>query len=123
MLKSKPFFRHFLIEVKDSYKNTNSLHWLKDHSDLLIKRLNLIPIKSVYHKFKPQGISLVYILGTSHMAVHTWPENEYLHIDLITCSADKAVEDLETVAKEIFKNNNLKVNEVIYRRFDQTDDS
>lgn len=48
------------------------------------------------HKFSPQGISLILIISTSHITVHTWPENKYVGIDVFTCSdEDYDIEKIE----------------------------
>jgi len=41
------------------------------------------------HKFSPQGMTGVILLAESHIAIHTWPENNYLAVDIFTCG-DKA---------------------------------
>jgi S-adenosylmethionine decarboxylase proenzyme len=38
-----------------------------------------------FHKFAPQGVSGVVILAESHFAVHTWPENGFVAVDLFGC--------------------------------------
>ncbi|MFH1388608.1 MAG: S-adenosylmethionine decarboxylase [Patescibacteria group bacterium] len=45
-------------------------------------------IKTYKHLFTPQGISLVFILKESHLAIHTWPEKGYFHMDAVTCSKE-----------------------------------
>lgn len=37
-------------------------------------------------KFEPQGVTGVAIIGESHIAVHTWPQNGNLFVDIATCS-------------------------------------
>lgn len=41
------------------------------------------------HKFKPQGLSATLILSESHMAVHTWPENNSAYLVIATCRSTK----------------------------------
>ncbi|NHV07114.1 MAG: adenosylmethionine decarboxylase, partial [Thaumarchaeota archaeon] len=38
---------------------------------------NSTVIRSVFHKFSPQGISGVVVVAESHLAIHTWPEYGY----------------------------------------------
>lgn len=43
------------------------------------------PLKVTIHKFLPQGITGVVLLAESHIAIHAWPEYNYLAIDIFTC--------------------------------------
>ncbi|MDE0771732.1 MAG: adenosylmethionine decarboxylase [Salibacteraceae bacterium] len=43
-------------------------------------------IKSVFHKFSPQGVTGVVVVAESHLAIHTWPENQYAAVDFFTCN-------------------------------------
>lgn len=51
------------------------------------------------HLFAPHGITGVAILAESHLSVHSWPELNYLAIDIFTCGTEAlprlAVEYLE----------------------------
>ena len=53
------------------------------------------------HKFSPCGITGFVILAESHMSIHSWPERNYLAIDIFTCGdhamPDKALEYLREV--------------------------
>jgi S-adenosylmethionine decarboxylase len=42
------------------------------------------------HQFEPQGVTGAAVLSESHIAVHSWPEEGVLFIDLATCSGDAA---------------------------------
>jgi S-adenosylmethionine decarboxylase len=45
------------------------------------------------HQFSPQGVTGAAVLSESHIALHSWPENGVLFIDIATCSGDEATED------------------------------
>jgi S-adenosylmethionine decarboxylase len=38
-------------------------------------------------RFSPQGVTAVAMLAESHLAVHTWPEQNYFAADLFYCGA------------------------------------
>ncbi|MBI4351203.1 MAG: adenosylmethionine decarboxylase [Elusimicrobia bacterium] len=44
-------------------------------------------IDSIFHHFKPHGVSGVVVIAESHFAIHTWPEHRYAAVDLFTCGA------------------------------------
>ncbi|MDD5145577.1 MAG: adenosylmethionine decarboxylase [Candidatus Pacebacteria bacterium] len=54
-----------------------------------VKRANNTPLDIVIHKFQPQGLTGVVLLAESHIAIHTWPEFNYVALDIYTCG-DKA---------------------------------
>lgn len=37
------------------------------------------------HLFEPQGATAFAVLAESHLAVHTWPERDYVALDVFTC--------------------------------------
>ena len=49
------------------------------------KRANNTPLEVTIHKFSPKGITGVILLAESHIALHSWPELNYLGIDIFTC--------------------------------------
>jgi S-adenosylmethionine decarboxylase len=42
------------------------------------------------HRFEPQGVTGAAVLSESHVAVHSWPEEGVLFVDLATCSGEAA---------------------------------
>ncbi|WP_223812070.1 adenosylmethionine decarboxylase [Geobacillus sp. 46C-IIa] len=40
---------------------------------------------SYFHPFHPQGVTGMIVLTTSHMSIHTWPEENYASVDFYTC--------------------------------------
>ena len=69
--------------IEDSKELERVLIWA-------VKKANSTPLEIVVHKFLPQGITGVILLAESHIALHSWPEYNYLAIDIFTCG-DKAM--------------------------------
>ena len=57
---------------------------------MAVKEAGSYPLEVTVHKFSPQGLTGVVLLAESHIAIHTWPEYNYVAIDVFTCG-DKAV--------------------------------
>lgn len=54
--------------------------------DKLLGVLGLSLISSHHHIFPNFGLTYVAILKESHLAIHTWPEHEFILFDLFLCS-------------------------------------
>jgi len=71
--------------------------------------INLTVVNTTIHHFSPIGVSGVIVIEESHIAVHTWPEYDYVAIDFFTCNQTyeiaKAIDflfnKLEATAKEV----------------------
>lgn len=42
-------------------------------------------LSSHFYQFQPQGVTGILLLSTSHMSIHTWPEERYASVDFYTC--------------------------------------
>ncbi len=42
-------------------------------------------LKYVQHDFKPQGQTGLMLLAESHISMHTYPEHNYVSVDIYTC--------------------------------------
>ena len=58
---------------------------IKKLGEDLCRVINLNIVATAEHNFHPIGYTIVFILAESHLAIHTWPENNLLHIDLVSC--------------------------------------
>jgi S-adenosylmethionine/arginine decarboxylase-like enzyme len=83
--QSTPIINHFVAVIK-SEQFDNSIHGIENVAKSIADDMNLNVIKKLTHMFSPQGITLVYILSESHLAIHTWPEFGLVHVDLVTCT-------------------------------------
>ena len=42
-------------------------------------------LKTISHKFNPQGVTAICMLSESHISIHTWPEEGKAACDIYTC--------------------------------------
>ena len=58
-------------------------------------------VGDVFHQFQPQGVTGTVLLNESHLAIHTWPEEGFVTVDLFVCNyrADNTQKALNLYAK------------------------
>lgn len=110
----RPTFQHIIIEAIDDSGNLNSIAWLNTKARLLIKKLSIQVEQYASHQFSPQGVTLVFILSSSHLVIHTWPEKNYLHFDLLNCSLPRKLESVKIVVSKIFECKEVYITEIHY---------
>ena len=122
MNKSKKLFTglHILGEITtNKVEKLRSLSQTKKYIDSVIKKHNLHKLGSFYYKFsKSGGFTGLISLVESHIAIHTWPELNYLTLDVYLCNYSK---DNSAVCKKVFKEmseyfNPLKITKRLIKR-------
>lgn len=76
------------------------------------KVANNTPLKTAIHKFPLQGITGVILLAESHISIHTWPEHDYISIDIFTCGKKTKPYNALEYLKERFAPRSVKVKEI-----------
>jgi S-adenosylmethionine decarboxylase len=51
----------------------------------LLKQSGFSILKSCEHTFKPHGWTCMWLLGESHLALHTFPESKTTYLELASC--------------------------------------
>lgn len=78
----------------------------------LAKELKLHVLKKFVHRFEPHGISIVWVIGESHLAIHTWPEYGFLHFDIVSCAKEADLSNLSQALKNAFRPTSLTCRKV-----------
>jgi S-adenosylmethionine decarboxylase len=55
---------------------------------LLLHIAGFTVVNYMQHMFEPQGITMIWLLAESHFAIHTFPEEEQIYIELSSCNKD-----------------------------------
>ena len=62
---------------------------LKNTYDALLKEIGFTIILFNEHHFPEQGYTCFWLLGESHLAIHTFPESNKSYIELSSCNEEK----------------------------------
>ena len=113
--KKRPFFQHYVIELFNVDRNllikdTSVSNYIKK----FIEKLKEKVVYSTSYNFTPYGTTLIFVLRSSHLIVHTWPASNYLHIDFLTCFNPVQPTILSEYIKSLFKIKDFKIKLISY---------
>jgi S-adenosylmethionine decarboxylase len=77
---------HLIVEYAEcdrSLLNNKSL--LEQYMNEAVRESGATIVRSVFHRYAPQGVSGVVVIAESHISIHTWPEYGYAAVDFFTC--------------------------------------
>ncbi len=82
----------------------------------IILRQKIKILKTDYHLFKKNnGVTLIFILSNSHLALHTWPEKRLVNLDLFICNFTRNYEkQINNIYREV--KNLLKPKKTILKK-------
>lgn len=108
-----PYYNHFVVKMifKDGVEIDRI--FATNISTKIIKELNLKVVHETDYEFTLHGLTKIWVLAQSHMVLHTWPENQAVHIDLMTCSDKITKQKLENIFEGI-ETKEMRVAELIY---------
>ena len=68
-----------------------------------VKKAGFKPVGDVFHQYEPFGVTGVILISNSHFSIHTWPEHNFLAVDIFSCSKDTDVEAGFEILCELFE--------------------
>jgi S-adenosylmethionine decarboxylase len=78
--------RHLIVEYSDCDKrHLNDAQYLEDAMNDAVRKSGATIVRSIFHRYNPQGVSGVVVIAESHISIHTWPEYGYAAVDFFTC--------------------------------------
>jgi S-adenosylmethionine decarboxylase len=77
--------RHLLLNFRGCQVDLNDVERLRTDLTHAVTSVGATVLSCIWHKFEPQGVSLVLLLSESHASIHTYPEEKACFIDLFTC--------------------------------------
>ena len=106
----KALGQHLILEFYDcSPAALSSVARVQDAMLRAARAAQATVIDSVFHSFKPHGVSGVVVIAQSHFAIHTWPEHRYASADLFTCGDQLKPWKAFNTVKKLFKAANFSV--------------
>ncbi len=78
--------RHVIAELSNcDSKILDNLELLEECVNEAVRLSGATIVRSVFHRYSPQGVSGVVVIAESHLSLHTWPEYSYAAVDFFAC--------------------------------------
>lgn len=89
----------------------NDIDYLALISRLALEEANVTVLDSMQKQFSPNGVTIMFMLQESSFDIHTYPEKEYMAINIHTCgerampniAVDYLVEELRPDTNRIYR--------------------
>jgi len=100
--------RHIIVDMfnvnNEKLNNINANNECLAQWDSYVKQCfvdaNITLLETSWHNFDKKGaFTVVYLLAESHLSIHTWPEHNYIALDVFTCGSS----DTQLVVDKIVK--------------------
>ncbi len=107
--------RYAGIHLLAEFWGGKSIENKKEIKNILIeaaKKAKNTPLEVAIHKFSPQGITGIILLAESHIALHAWPEWNYLAVDIFTCGGEAMPYRALDFLKKQFKPKKVHIKEI-----------
>lgn len=105
----KALGQHLIAELYDCSPAIASVAKVQDAMLKAAGAADATVIDSIFHLFKPHGVSGVVVIAESHFAIHTWPEHHYASVDLYTCGSKTRPWEAFKTLKRLFKASHYSV--------------
>ena len=78
--------KHIIIDgFECDSSHLNNIKYIENLCKKAALDAGMVVLSSQFYQFQPQGVTGLLLLSTSHMSIHTWPEEGYASLDLYTC--------------------------------------
>ncbi|MFW6047278.1 MAG: S-adenosylmethionine decarboxylase [Candidatus Woesearchaeota archaeon] len=114
MIKKRPFIDHLILELFEVPLKLERIEDIDLKIKHFVKKCKLIVVKEEGHNFTPFGFTKIFVLSESHIIFHSWPEKNYLSIDLMSCKKLIEYKKIKKMAEEIFNTREIKLRKVRY---------
>ncbi len=100
-----PLGRHVILECHGcSEEDLKDQDFLSSVLTAAAEYANAEVLHKYFHKFdRGEGVTGVIALAESHISVHTWPEHEYMAVDVFMCGDCNPYDSFEYII------NNMKI--------------
>jgi S-adenosylmethionine decarboxylase len=78
---------HMICDIKEiqNLNILNDISSMKKILDIICKKYDFHILHKIEHAFEPYGSTILYMLSESHISIHTFPEKNYMAVDIYTC--------------------------------------
>ena len=105
--------RELLVDLYGCEGDLDNVEFLTEALENAAKKMGSKIIKTISHKFSPNGTTIIIILAETHISIHTWPENNYAALDIFICNEETNPEIGWLIVKEALKPTSYETHKLI----------
>ncbi|CVK21708.1 MULTISPECIES: adenosylmethionine decarboxylase [Sporomusa] len=96
--------RHLSVDMYGcNFDNLDNFELIKTAILAAIEEANMTLLNLSYHKFEPQGLTVLALLNHCHISIHTYPELGYAAVDIFSCGDYSRPDRALLVLKKVLK--------------------
>lgn len=108
-----PYVDHYVFKVNGVPNEiVKSKKRLQKIAGIFCAEHRLTVVDTKLTKFKRQGVSFTFILSSSNLLLHSWPEYRALHLDLLTCSPIYKCDSMARTLSDNLHTNEIEITKV-----------
>ncbi len=101
---------HLIVDLWDAQNLNDAAHIERT----LVKCIDVAGATLLHfhiHAFEPNGLSGVAVLAESHITFHSWPDQDYMALDIFMCGKAEPHKCIP-ILKEAFKPESIQLNDL-----------
>lgn len=80
---------------------------IKEILNQIVTEIHLTKVSESYKQFEPFGATGFILLEESHISIHTWPEHNFVAIDVFSCRAFD-IDKINSLLNSYFETDEIK---------------
>lgn len=104
--------RHWIVEFWGCNDAVNCADTVRSAITEAVEIIGATLLHLHVQRFEPHGVTGLAVLAESHFSVHSWPEHDYLAVDIFTCGATAQPEKAVGVLRRHFQPTSVEVAEL-----------
>jgi S-adenosylmethionine decarboxylase proenzyme len=90
--------KHIIIDAFECDSSLlNNMTYLEQLLTKAAQDAGMEILYAYFYQFHPQGVTGMLVLSTSHISIHTWPEERYASLDFYTCGEQDPIDQVESL--------------------------
>ncbi len=103
---------HFIVEASGCGEIIGNVQEMQKILVEAARQANTQVWSVSFHCFPPNGVSGVVVISESHLSIHTWPEENYMALDIYTCGEQSLPEVAVKYVIEQVKSTHTHITEI-----------
>ncbi len=105
-----PKVTNIFIKIHKPETGSDSILQCQSLLEAISKELGYTIVGSRFHSFNPHGTTGILLLSESHISIHTWPEEQFAILEMVTCKpfADTELDIIKKHISQFFGTKNIE---------------